>query len=228
MASMPRPPLISSALTILVLGLGATAEALAPSSSLLLTVTDFAIGAEFALAGAIFLSRVPRLGVLSLAVAATWFLGTLAGAPPGSLSSIGSFFLLAYRGAILHLLLSAPSGVLGRWQARFIVTIGWVAAFLPVSVGRPGTTLAAAAAAVAIAHGAGRSPPRPTRAGLGPGGRVCCAEHGLGTGDGRCEQRMGLVAPGRPGRRGSRRRRSVYAEPMGGASDGGPGGRTGF
>ena len=157
MAFMQRPQLISSALTVLVLGLGATAEVLAPSSSSLLTVTDSLVGTEFAVAGAILLSRVPRLGALSLAVAASWFLGTLAGAGAGPLGETGSLFLLAYRGALLQVLLSAPSGLLGRWQARLIAITSWVVAFLPVSVGRPGTVLAAATVALAIAYGAGRT-----------------------------------------------------------------------
>jgi len=154
---MPRPLLSSSALAVLLLGLGAAAEAQAPLSSPLLTAADFAVGAEFVLGGAYLLSRVPRLALLALAVAATWFLGTLVGARSGALSETGVLFLLAYRGALLQLLLSAASGVLGRSELRLIAIVGWAVAFLPVSAGRPATTAAAALVALTIAHRASRS-----------------------------------------------------------------------
>jgi len=157
MATMPRPRLTAWALAVVVLGLGAFAEALAPSSSHPFTIADFAVGAEFAIGAALLLPRAPRLALLSVAVAVTWFLGTLAGAGPGPLSDTGSLLLLAYRGALLQLLLSTPSGFLGRWQARFVAGAGWAAALLPVVAARPATALAALAVAVAIAHRAGRS-----------------------------------------------------------------------
>src|SRR5262249_22594922 len=60
---------------------------------------------------------------------------------------------LAYRGPLLHLLLSVPSGRVPGTRDRFLAAGGWIASFLPFAIAGPVTAASATGVAgVAFAH----------------------------------------------------------------------------
>ena len=141
---MAKAPLIRAAATAGVLALGAAAEAVAPSATLALTASDYAVGAGLGCGGAWVLERERTVGALGLLTAVAWFLGTLAGAGSGAPAAVGSAFLLAYRGPLLHLLLAVPSGRPPGGRAQAMAAAAWIAGLLPLAVAGPLTAAGAA------------------------------------------------------------------------------------
>ena len=116
---MAQDRLTRTAAGVGILALGAAAEFAAPAATPIETALDWTVGAALGGGGAWLLDRAPAAGRLAMLAAVTWFLGTLAGASTGAPAAVGSAGVLAYRGPLLHLLLSVPSGRLtGRPHAR--------------------------------------------------------------------------------------------------------------
>ena len=148
---MARLTLTSTATAVGVLALGVAAERAAPSASLALTAADLAVGCVVGVLGAWLVARAPVPALVAIAVAVTWFLGTLAGATNGLLSGVGSVCLFAYRAPVLQLLLGMPAGRIADRRLRVLAVAGWIAALLPSAAARPTTVGAAALVAVALA-----------------------------------------------------------------------------
>lgn len=131
-------------------------------SSPALTAIDAAVGTIIGTGAALLLGRSPRVAWLGLATAVLWLVGTLAGATETALRVVGTFFVLAHRGPLLHLLFTVPDGRLGHGRNKIIVGGAWAGAFLPVAVAGPLTAfMAALVATIATIRerhlGAGRS-----------------------------------------------------------------------
>lgn len=121
-------------------------------------MADYLVGALLGCGGAWLIDRAPATARLLVLAAAAWFLGTFAGADADALATIGAACLLAYRGAVLHLLLTIPSGRLPGRQALALAAAGWVAGLLPLAIAGPATAVAAAFVAGITAHRARRAP----------------------------------------------------------------------
>jgi signal transduction histidine kinase len=139
-----------------ILALGAAAEAVAPAATPFATTLDWAVGAALGGGGAWLLDRAPAAGRLALLAAVTWYLGTLAGTSSGVLAAV---CVLAYRGPLLHLLLSVPSGRLPGARARALATAAWIAGLLGPVVAAPATAAFAATVAAVVLARARRSAP---------------------------------------------------------------------
>ena len=143
---MAQGPVARAAAIVAVLGLGISAEIIAPTSSPALAALDLAVGGFVGCMGVLLLSKAPAIGLLCLTTAAAWFLGTLNGASFAGATIIGGVFLLAYRGPLLHLMLRAPSGRLSGRMVHLIVAAGWIGGVLPLPLAGPITAAASAAA----------------------------------------------------------------------------------
>jgi len=111
---------------------GVVAEIVAPTT-LGWALLDLSVGLT-----AVVASASPRLTPhsrrLALVFALFWFLGTLDGAGSGFVSDVGAFFVLAYRGPLLQLLLDViPSRVRGTYVTALAVA-AWLSPFLPYRV----------------------------------------------------------------------------------------------
>jgi hypothetical protein len=130
-----------------LLAAGAVAEIAAPGPTDLLTAADYAVGAGFAVSGAWLWTAERGFSVLSLATAASWFLGTLAIVVPGLPGYPGDVAVLAYRGVLVHLFVRALSGRRPAGLSCLLIVAGYVAVPLPV----PADGLASAAVMTMVA-----------------------------------------------------------------------------
>ena len=140
-----------------LLAAGAAAEIAAPAVPLVLRVTDFAVGAALVCLSAWALPHDRAAAILGSAMAALWFLGTLADADDSQLSALGAACVLAHRGPLVHLLLRAPEPALGA-RLLAIAAAAWIAGFLPFNVAGPATAAIAAAAACVLLLSARTAP----------------------------------------------------------------------
>ena len=129
---MAQGQLIAASACAALLAGGAVAEIAAPGPTGLLTAADYAVGAGFAVAGAWLWSAERSLSLLSLAVAATWFAGTLATAVPGLPGYPADVAVLAYRGVLVHLFVRAISDQRPAALSRLLIAAGYLAVLLPV------------------------------------------------------------------------------------------------
>ena len=143
---MAQGPVARAAAIVAVLGLGISAEIIAPTPSPALAALDLAVGGFVGCMGVLLLSKAPAIGLLCLTTAAAWFLGTLNGASFAGATIVGGVFLLAYRGPLLHLMLRAPSGRLSGRMVHLIVAAGWIGGVLPLPLAGPITAATSAAA----------------------------------------------------------------------------------
>lgn len=89
-----------------------------------------------------------RCGALLTAIGITWFLGNLAGAG-GVVGGIGTASTFAYRGVLIHLLLTFPTGRIRSRSVAVAVIAGYVAS-LVVPVWTNGITAVLAAVAMVV------------------------------------------------------------------------------
>jgi signal transduction histidine kinase len=150
--------LTAAAACAALLAAGAVVEITAPGPAGLLTAADYAVGVGFAVSGAWLWTAERSLSLLSLAMAATWFAGTLAIVVPGLPGYPGDVAVLAYRGVLVHLFVRALSGRRPAGLSRLLIAAGYLAVLLPV----PADGLASAAVmtmvAAVTAHAARRAP----------------------------------------------------------------------
>ena len=95
----------------LVLGLGAEWLA-SPGQDVATAAADLAVGWTLIGCGLIGWSRRPHSSVGPLLALAgfTWFLGTLAGSPRGTVAAIGAALLFVHRGPLCHAIIGYPGG----------------------------------------------------------------------------------------------------------------------
>jgi hypothetical protein len=139
--------LTAAAGCLAILAAGALAELAGPGQTILLTCSDYAVGAGFVMGGAWLMATDRGCGRLSLATAATWFAGTAAVAVSGLPSYLGDVAALAYRGVLVHLLIRVLTWHRPVRGARLLILAGYFAVLLPV----PAAGLATAALMAALA-----------------------------------------------------------------------------
>jgi signal transduction histidine kinase len=95
-------------------------------------VPDLITGWTFIACGLVAWSRRPesRSGALMAATGFTWFLGNLAGSGIDPVDWLGAHALYLYRGPLVHLLVTYPSGRLASRLDRAAVAVGYAAAVL--------------------------------------------------------------------------------------------------
>jgi signal transduction histidine kinase len=95
-------------------------------------VPDLVTGWTLIACGLVAWSRRPdsRSGALMAAAGFSWFLGNLATTGVAPVDWIGAHALYIYRGPLIHLLVTYPSGRLSSRLDRAAVTIGYAAAFV--------------------------------------------------------------------------------------------------
>jgi signal transduction histidine kinase len=130
-----------------LLAAGVVAEIAAPGPTGLLTAADYAVGVGFAVTGAWLWSAERGLSLLSLAIAAAWFAGTLATVVPGLPGYPADIAVLAYRGVLVHLFVRALGQQRSVGLNRLLIAIGYLAVLLP----DPADGLASAAVMTAVA-----------------------------------------------------------------------------
>lgn len=144
---MAQGQLAAAAACAALLAAGAAAEIAAPGPAGLLAAADYAVGVGFAVTGAWLWAAERGLGLLSLATAATWFAGTLATVVPGLPGYPADVAVLAYRAALVHLLVRASGGPRRAGRSRWFIAAGYLAILLP----DPADGLASAAVMTAVA-----------------------------------------------------------------------------
>jgi hypothetical protein len=148
---MAQGRLSAAACCAAVLAAGAVAEHSGHGPSILLSVLDYAVGAGFAIAGALLLIRGRRTGWLSLAAAAAWYTGTAAVGAASLPAYLGDVAVVAYRGFLINLVVSTlGSRRRGRW-ALAIVVVGYLTCLVPYT--SAGFVTSALMLVIAIAAG---------------------------------------------------------------------------
>ena len=95
-------------------------------------VPDLVTGWTLIACGLVAWSRRPesRSGALMAATGFSWFLGNFAGSGIDSVDWLGAHALYVYRGPLVHLLVTYPSGRLSSRLDRVAVAVGYAAAVL--------------------------------------------------------------------------------------------------
>jgi signal transduction histidine kinase len=125
-----KSQLRAAALAALTIAGGVVAEASAPSTSPLLTATDFFAGCVCAVAGAWLSRKSLGRGSVIVGMGLLWFAGTAAGGWPGGPAAIVTAALLAYRVPLIAVVWQLPGAT---WRlAAGAAVLGTVALALPV------------------------------------------------------------------------------------------------
>jgi signal transduction histidine kinase len=95
-------------------------------------ILDLVVGWTFMGCGVVAARRRPedRVGLLMMATGATWFLGNFARSGVAAVAWVGAYGLFVYRGPLVQLVLSYPTGRTSSWLQRSAVAVGYLAAFV--------------------------------------------------------------------------------------------------